>query len=145
MTDITPEAVERFIQTTMKEAVLSGGMPRNADDTKDAYATVTLLRALSARIAELEERNKRQALELLQVHGQYADQITTARAATQPTPAEAATISDAQREDIVDTIENIISETHELDVRDSDYAENIVSWLEQHHPAALRAISETPQ
>ena len=54
MTDITPEAVERFIQTTMKEAVLSEGMPRNADDTKDAYATVSLLRALSARIAELE-------------------------------------------------------------------------------------------
>ena len=54
MSGITPEAVERFIQTTMKEAVLSEGMPRNADDTKDAYATVSLLRALSARIAELE-------------------------------------------------------------------------------------------
>jgi len=54
MSDITPEAVERFIQTTMKEAVMSEGMPRNADDTKDAYATVSLLRALSARIAELE-------------------------------------------------------------------------------------------
>ena len=54
MSDITPDAVERFIQTTMKEAVLSEGMPRNADDTKDAYATVSLLRALSARIAKLE-------------------------------------------------------------------------------------------
>ena len=53
MTDITPEAVERFIQTTMKEAVLSEGMPRNADDTKDAYATVSLLRALSARVGNM--------------------------------------------------------------------------------------------
>ena len=68
MTDITPEAVERFIQTTMKEAVLSGGMPRNADDTKDAYATVSLLRALSARIAELEAQRstlRQKSMELL--------------------------------------------------------------------------------
>jgi hypothetical protein len=45
----------------------------------------------------------------------------------------------ADRENIVDEIESIICETHELDVRDVDYAENIVSWLERHHPDALRA------
>lgn len=46
--DTTTEAVERFIQGPIKEAVLSEGLPRNSDDTKDAYATVDLLRALTA-------------------------------------------------------------------------------------------------
>lgn len=55
---------------------------------------------------------------------------------------EAAKVSAEDRENIVDEIESIICETHEMDVRDIDYAENIVSWLERHHPAALRAISE---
>lgn len=47
------------------------------------------------------------------------------------------------RENIVDEIESIICETHEMDVRDVDYAENIVSWLERHHSAALHAIDAT--
>ena len=53
------------------------------------------------------------------------------------------------REIIVDEIESIICETHEMDVRDRDYAENIVSWLERHHqgkprhhPSALGIIAE---
>ena len=50
------------------------------------------------------------------------------------TPAEA-------RENVVDIIEEIICETHDLDVRDRDYAENVVAWLEKYHPAALRAIA----
>jgi len=58
---------------------------------------------------------------------------------------EAAKVSAEDRENIVDEIESIICETHEMDVRDIDYAENIVSWLERHHPAALRAISEDSQ
>ncbi|OAN76671.1 hypothetical protein A8B82_14830 [Sulfitobacter sp. EhC04] len=53
-----------------------------------------------------------------------------------------APVSAEDRENIVDEIENIISETHEMDVRDIDYAENIVSWLERHHPAALRALTK---
>lgn len=61
------------------------------------------------------------------------------------TPQEAAKVSAEDRENIVDEIESIICETHEMDVRDIDYAENIVSWLERHHPAALRAISEDSQ
>ena len=61
------------------------------------------------------------------------------------TPQEAAKVSAEDRENIVDEIESIICETHEMDVRDIDYAENIVSWLERHHPAALRAISENSQ
>ncbi|MEX3315724.1 hypothetical protein [Sulfitobacter sp. PS-8MA] len=61
---------------------------------------------------------------------------------SQTTPQEAAKVSEEARENIVDEIESIICETHEMDVRDVDYAENIVSWLERHHPAALRAISE---
>ena len=60
------------------------------------------------------------------------------------TPQEAAKVSAEDRENIVDEIESIICETHEMDVRDIDYAENIVSWLERHHPAALRAISGMP-
>ena len=66
----------------------------------------------------------------------------TERAALTVTPQEAAKVSAEDRENIVDEIESIICETHEMDVRDIDYAENIVSWLERHHPAALRAISE---
>lgn len=54
--DITPEAVEAFIQSTLKEAVLSEGMPRNADDTKDAYATVALLRALRSKLSRSESQ-----------------------------------------------------------------------------------------
>ena len=61
------------------------------------------------------------------------------------TPQEAAKVSAEDRENIVDEIESIICETHEMDVRDIDYAENIVSWLERHHPVALRAISEDSQ
>ena len=56
MTDISKEAVESFIQDTVKEWVLSEGLPRNADDTKDAYRTVTLLRAMSAHIAEQDAK-----------------------------------------------------------------------------------------
>ncbi|MEO9537246.1 MAG: hypothetical protein ABJL49_05585 [Parasphingorhabdus sp.] len=66
-------------------------------------------------------------------------------AALTVTPQEAAKVSAEDREKIVDEIESIICETHEMDVRDIDYAENIVSWLERHHPAALRAISEDSQ
>lgn len=51
-------------------------------------------------------------------------------------------ISADNRENIVDEIESIISETHDMDVRDIDYAENIVSWLERHHPRALQVIAE---
>ncbi|GLT07970.1 hypothetical protein ACFQFQ_14495 [Sulfitobacter porphyrae] len=58
----------------------------------------------------------------------------------QPAPAP---VSAEDRENIVDEIESIINETHEMDVRDIDYAENIVSWLERHHPAALRALTKT--
>lgn len=54
-TDTIKEAVESFIQTTMKEAVLSEGMPRTADDTKDAYATVDLLRALAAKLERVTQ------------------------------------------------------------------------------------------
>lgn len=62
------------------------------------------------------------------------------------TPQEAAKLlTDVDRENIVDAIESIICETHEMDVRDVDYAENIVSWLERHHPAALRAIAGEDQ
>jgi hypothetical protein len=62
MSDTTKDAVERFIQTTLKEAILSEGMPRNADDTADAYATVNLLRALSAQLATVTaERDAAQA------------------------------------------------------------------------------------
>lgn len=57
----------------------------------------------------------------------------------QPAPAP---VSAEERENIVDEIESIISETHEMDVRDIDYAENIVGWLERHHPAALRALTK---
>lgn len=70
------------------------------------------------------------------------DDARAAIEAMQPTPQEAAKLlSDVDRENIVDAIESIICETHEMDVRDVDYAENIVSWLERHHPAALRAIA----
>jgi predicted amino acid-binding ACT domain protein len=42
----------------------------------------------------------------------------------------------------VDTIEEIIGETHDIDVTDRMYAQNIVNWLKRHHPAALLAIAE---
>lgn len=74
--------------------------------------------------------------------GNDFDLARAALSAMQPSPAEAAKVLTAEdRENIVDEIESIICETHELDVRDVDYAENIVSWLERHHPAALRAIA----
>ena len=56
----------------------------------------------------------------------------------QPSPAKP--LHTEARENIVDEIESIICETHDIDVLDIDYAENIVSWLERHHPVALRAI-----
>ena len=76
------------------------------------------------------------AMDRLVAEGQRCDAMT---------PQEAAKVSTEDRENIVDEIESIICETHEMDVRDIDYAENIVSWLERHHPAALRAISEAGQ
>lgn len=39
------------------------------------------------------------------------------------------------RTDIVDTITDIIGETHDIDVRDEHYAEALVRWLEQNLPA----------
>ena len=41
-----------------------------------------------------------------------------------------------------DTIEEIISETHDIDTLDFHYAVNIVEWLEKHHPRALALITE---
>lgn len=60
-------------------------------------------------------------------------------AALEPAPV---TVGADAREGIVDEIEEIICETHEMDVRDRDYAENVVCWLEKHHPAALRALAD---
>lgn len=117
------------------------------DEGWDAY------RAKSIRIAELEAENailrtekhadaeaiaamKEAGMDRLVAEGQRCNAMK---------PHEAAKVSAEDRENIVDEIESIICETHEMDVRDIDYAENIVSWLERHHPAALRAISEDSQ
>ena len=83
--------------------------------------------------AAISAMQKDAAMDRLVAEGQRCDTMT---------PQEAAKVSAENRENIVDEIESIICETHEMDVRDIDYAENIVSWLERHHPAALRAISE---
>lgn len=56
-----------------------------------------------------------------------------------PTPAPEVSVGEA-KEHAIDTIEEIIGETHDLYVTDRRYAENIVAWLERHHPAALRAL-----
>ena len=47
MTDTSTDAVEVFIQTVLKEAVLSEGLPRNAEDTQDVYKIIDLLRGLT--------------------------------------------------------------------------------------------------
>lgn len=86
--------------------------------------------------AAISAMQKDAAMDRLVAEGQRCDAMT---------PQEAAKVSAEARENIVDEIESIICETHEMDVRDIDYAENIVSWLERHHPAALRAISEDSQ
>ena len=117
------------------------------------YVRVEVYQSQAARIAELEAENailrtekhadaeaiaamKEAGMDRLVSEGQRCDAMT---------PQEAAKVSAEDRENIVDEIESIICETHEMDVRDIDYAENIVSWLERHHPAALRAISEDSQ
>lgn len=64
---------------------------------------------------------------------------------SEPQAAPEVTVQQAVREEIVDTIEDIISETHDIDVTDRRYAENIVAWLERHHPAALRAVAGEDQ
>ena len=48
MVDTSKEAVEKFIQGPIKDAVLSEGLPTTSEDTSDVYRTVELLRALSA-------------------------------------------------------------------------------------------------
>ena len=101
------------------------------------YVRVEVYQSQAERIAELEAENA-----ILRTE-KHAD--AEAIAALTVTPQEAAKVSAEDRENIVDEIESIICETHEMDVRDIDYAENIVSWLERHHPAALRAISEDSQ
>ncbi len=63
--------------------------------------------------------------------------------ANAPSPGQPATEQPDVREDheaLIDEIEDIISETHDIDVTDRKYAENIVGWLQLHHPAALRAL-----
>lgn len=45
------------------------------------------------------------------------------------------------REELLDEIEEIIGETHDIDVTDRRYAENILGWLERHHPKALAATA----
>lgn len=91
---------------------------------------------LSQAADAIAAMQKDAAMDRLVAEGQRCDAMT---------PQEAAKVSAEARENIVDEIESIICETHEMDVRDIDYAENIVSWLERHHPAALRAISEAGQ
>lgn len=94
--------------------------------------------AVSA-IAEALDAPSRHAYKV----GFAAGRADAMREAAQPSPAEAAKVLTAEdRENIVDEIESIICETHDMDVRDVDYAENIVSWLERHHPAALRAMAD---
>ncbi|MBQ0803104.1 MAG: hypothetical protein KBT76_15365 [Sulfitobacter litoralis] len=155
--DISSEAVERLATTCQKRGYVSP--PRNPEDyaanfsCMEALSIAATLRAQAARIAKLEAENailrtekhadaeaiaamKEAGMDRLVAEGQRCDAMT---------PQEAAKVSAEDRENIVDEIESIICETHEMDVRDIDYAENIVSWLERHHPAALRAISEDSQ
>jgi hypothetical protein len=56
------------------------------------------------------------------------------------TPAPEQPSVQEDNEALIDEIEEIISETHDIDVTDRNYAENIVGWLRLHHPAALRAL-----
>lgn len=138
------------------------------------YVRVEVYQSQAERIAQLEAENailrtekhadaeaiasaRNNALrEAAQIVGRYDEESTCPSCcdvtaineeitALTVTPQEAAKVSAEDRENIVDEIESIICETHEMDVRDIDYAENIVSWLERHHPAALRAISEDSQ
>jgi hypothetical protein len=53
MSDTSKDAVENFIQTVLKEAVLSEGLPRSSEDTEDTYKTVALLRALTAKLVKV--------------------------------------------------------------------------------------------
>ena len=99
--------------------------------------------------ADTVERMARAIIKVFTQAGYLVDgavAVYAARAALSALTVEDATkVSDEDRENIVDEIESIICETHEMDVRDMDYAENIVSWMEKHHPAALRAIADTPK
>jgi hypothetical protein len=72
--DTTTGAVEAFIQSAMKEAVLSEGMPRTKEDTADAYKAVDMLRALAA------ERDK--------LAGQLAEAVGCLRTITLETYAD---------------------------------------------------------
>ena len=74
-------------------------------------------------------------LHLIQLTGKGGEALTDE-------PQDAGPITPEARENIVDTVEGIILDTHDIDVRDRHYAENVVGWLERHHPAALRAIAE---
>jgi len=53
MSDTSKDAVENFIQTVLKEAVLNEGLPRSSEDTEDTYETVALLRALTAKLVKV--------------------------------------------------------------------------------------------
>jgi len=106
-----------------------------ADNFDAVWTKAIAIEAWNARAAIAAMRNDA-AMDRLVAEGQRCNAMK---------PHEAAKVSAEDRENIVDEIESIICETHEMDVRDIDYAENIVSWLERHHPAALRAISEKTQ
>jgi hypothetical protein len=71
----------------------------------------------------------------------YERRILSAITPAPDLATEQQSVKEAAREAIVDEIEEIISETHEIDVTDRNYAENIVGWLERHHPAALRSLA----
>ena len=102
----------------------------NPHDAKAMAAVPELLETITSLIADVERYRAAQA--------DYERRILSA--IDHPAPAP---VSDETREDVKEVITEIIGETHDMDVRDEHYAENIVSWLERHYPAAWRALSQT--
>jgi hypothetical protein len=105
MVDTSKEAVEKFIQGPLKDAVLSEGLPTTSEDTSDVYRTVELLRALSAerdaaqgdnRILRTEKHADAEAIATLRDINAENDRL---RVALKISEAALSDIGDADRED----------------------------------------------
>lgn len=77
MVDTQKEAVEAFIQSTLKDHVLSEGMPRTRVDTQDAYAVAELLRSFLEKVEALEARVAAADKLFDKLNGKYVDYTLT--------------------------------------------------------------------
>jgi len=141
MTDASTEAVERlaFDSFTSDPVQLSAFLRARAHERDDLLAEVEDAHKLLQKAKDWIDRSEKRRMEYL-VRAKAAEaKLEQARADVSGTG-----VSEA-REYATDTIEEIIGETHDIDVTDRRYAENVVAWLEKYHPAAILTLIDEGQ